>query len=275
VRRFGLGREELIVHVAWHGSPRMKVDVLRQLRALATDHTLGPVSIHGEAIEFFDTHAAVDFDLKRLASAIGWPPDLLALCFELFYDGLVTDPLGWGQHVEGALGFLKVARPGADLRSAVPAFVASRLTEEHWRAACTNAGADLLDTVALTILDGGGDSDLCSAVEEAIQQLAAQTKATGRAPGTEGVHYELRALRWCWAALAERKTAPARMGQFADAQHLDFAAPKPAVGVPFPSDYREGEREHESALRSLMLSLLASSEAGRCSWDCRRRAPPP
>lgn len=255
------------MHVAWHGSERLRSEVIAGLEVMASRAQLGPVGIGDEAVDLFDV---TDANLRRVSEAIGWPADLWALCYELFYDGFVMDPLGVRQHVRGVLGFLGVPRPGAALQGVLPDLVVARLTEEPWRATCTTPEvSELLDRFAVAALDGE-EGALAGAVEQALRAAASRAAEAGRAPGAEGLHYEVRALEWC-RAVAGRGRAPGEVRRLADAEVLDFAARPPPPGAPFPPGYRAAAKRRAEELRALARSQMASARAGRCAWGCPRR----
>lgn len=252
-------------HVGWHGSARLRVELLEHLDRLEATARLEPVSIGGESLQLVNPPNS---ELPRLALVTGWPADLLALGFELFHEGLPTDPLGIRQMIQGARAFLSIPRPGADLRPLWPSFMVTRLTEESWREQCSRSVLDLLDRAACTLL-GEDDPQLPADLAEAEDELAELTRARPRPPGTEPLHYERRALRWAGVSI-ERQRAPGEARLLADVESFDFGADPLPVGVPYPPDYRAAERTQLANLQGLLLSMLASAKAGHCAVGCSR-----
>lgn len=255
-------------HVAWHGSAKLRREVLGQLDELEARAQLAPAHIGDEVVHLVDPS---DAELPRLSLIIGWPADLLALCSDLFHEGLPTDPLGIRQMIQGMRAFLSIPRPGADLLPLVPSFVATRLTEEAWRPQCSGAVEELLDRAACFALGDHDDPQLTSDLAEATQELSTRTRAVGQARGSERLHYELRALRWASVA-SEPHREPQRARLLADVEPYDFAATLPPIGVPYPADHRAAQRTQLASLQGLVTSMLAAAKLDRCPWGCPRSA---
>lgn len=242
---------------AWHGSRRLRQDILSQLRVMADAQAIQSITVAGASVDLFGRSCAPGVRWEEASSAIGWPADALALCDEVFYEGFLEDPPGIQQHVEGVLCYLEVPRPGADLRDLVPDFLAHRL-EEPWRSQCSAEVSDVLDTVALMLLDGEEEPRVLAALATALTDSGARVSAVGPSPGSEPLHHELRALTWC-RAVAQRRSEPGGVRVLGSCEQIDFAAPLPPVGVPFPPEHRAAERMLLADLREVLLSWLSTA----------------
>jgi hypothetical protein len=251
--------------VAWHGSASLRTEVLDHLDRLEARSEIEPVPVGDELLHVVDPP---DSELLRVSLVTGWPADLLALCFEIFGEGLPDDPLGIRQMIQSSRTFLSVPRPGVDLRPLLPSFVVTRLTDEAWRDRCSSLIKDLLDRTACFLL-GDDDPELSADSRAAADDHSERARERGSRAEREKIYYEGRALRWV-GALLDRHNTPGQTRLLADVESFEVYAEPPPAGVPFPADYRAAEREHEASLQGLMLSMLAAAEADRCEYGCSR-----